>query len=72
MLTARQKFSQGDLVVMTRCGRRHLKHCLGRPPTTEAVVVGFCRSSLSVNVCRKGHKTPESYHISFWKRRFRA
>ena len=67
MLTARNKFKKGQKVVMTRMGRRHLRFCLGCPPTTAGVVDGFCRSDFSFGVIRSGHKSRESYHISFWK-----
>lgn len=69
--TAREKFRKGDRVEMTRYGRRHLRFCMGSPPSTTGEVIGFSRAQFSVLVRRTGHKTPTSYFVGFWKRTYK-
>lgn len=65
--TARTKFKLGDRVTMTRHGRHWCRYVLGRPPTTDGVVVGYSRIAFSVGIVRDGHKKRETFHMSFWK-----
>ena len=65
-VTAKDKFKFGDIVIATQAAFDN-GLWVDNGKIIEGVVIGFCKSALSVRIVAKGRVTPSRYHIDFWE-----
>jgi hypothetical protein len=68
-MTAREKFTIGERVWLTREAKRCGVHA--NESAKSGIVSGFGRESVYVRIIPKGVKCARTYHMDFWEHRKR-